>query len=326
MMGLKRFYKTSGYKLGDCTLSSELGLPCIDISPVLEKVETGGFGPRDANGIPMVDFSKWNQRNLGVVYSRHLEAVYALALSSRYQRNKDETTLADFLLLVDWLQGKGKSDDDTTCWLQEFPNPAYDLKPFWPSALIQGRMLSVLSRAYQFTHKSEYISQAEAAWRFLLRPVADGGVAVRGSGGNLWLEEYPSMRPSYVLNGFIFTIFGMYDLYRITRNDELWITIEECLDSVEASLNEFDTGYWTRYDLYWRNLASQHYHSDIHLLQMQALFQLSGREIFNRYAEKWGRYAQNKTSAIIWNIAFPFLGIRKRIGMKYRIFSPHCNP
>lgn len=38
--------------------------------------------------------------------------------------------------------------------------------------------------------------------------------------GHLWFEEYPMEAPTKVLNGFIFTIFGIYDYYQVTHQTE----------------------------------------------------------------------------------------------------------
>ena len=55
--------------------------------------------------------------------------------------------------------------------------------------------------------------------------------------------------------------------------------------------------------------ASPFYH-DLHVVQLSILHQLTGNEIFQRYAVRWGGYRLSKvkrTAALVYKIAFKLL-------------------
>lgn len=56
--------------------------------------------------------------------------------------------------------------------------------------------------------------------------VKDGGVLLEGN-GLYWLEEYPTTPSSYTLNGFIYSLFGIYDLYQVTNDEKYWNFFEK---------------------------------------------------------------------------------------------------
>lgn len=83
------------------------------------------------------------------------------------------------------------------------------LAPGWLSAMAQGHAASLLARAYHLSGDKQYLDAAERS----LRPfrVASEHGGVRASlWGHVWYEEYPTTPPSLVLNGFIYSLIGMY--------------------------------------------------------------------------------------------------------------------
>ena len=109
----------------------------------------------------------------------------------------------------------------------------------------------------------------------------------RDENNNLWFEEYPSKEPSYVLNGFVYCLFGLYDLYRITRKEEIKKEIDECIITLKNNLHKFDAGYWSYYDLLKKELVKYYYQKNVHPLQLEALYKLTNEEILNFYKTKW---------------------------------------
>ena len=113
-------------------------------------------------------------------------------------------------------------------------------------------------------------------------PSAEGGVQARLD-GRPWPEEYPTDPPSYVLNGGIFALWGCYDVgagagrrcrsrARSRRAPTRW----------RANLHRWDTGYWSRYDLFPHpvmNVASSFYHA-LHTSQLEAMQVIAPRPEF----------------------------------------------
>jgi hypothetical protein len=82
----------------------------------------------------------------------------------------------------------------------------------WYSALAQGQALSLLRRVYAATGKRRYLRAAKRGLRPFRAAVARGGL-VRHRAGGVVYEEYPyKRRPLFVLNGFMQSLVGLYDV------------------------------------------------------------------------------------------------------------------
>ena len=107
-------------------------------------------------------------------------------------------------------------------------NERYDLKEGWFGNGTR-RNNFFLSKNVPVHKKENLLETALKVYEFMKIDVKDGGVRTFDSNGNLWLEEFPSNPPSYVLNGFIYAIFGLYDLYRITKRKDVKNDIDDCI-------------------------------------------------------------------------------------------------
>ncbi len=94
-----------------------------------------------------------------------------------------------------------------------------------------------------------------------------------------WYEEYPTRPSSFVLNGFIYSLIGLYDVAETAGNKlgrEAGVLFSQGLESLKAMLPLFDTGSGTVYDLRHftlgvaPNLARWDYHTT-HINQLQLL-------------------------------------------------------
>ena len=91
-----------------------------------------------------------------------------------------------------------------------FPMPhTFALEPPWHSALAQGEAVSFLLRAAQVLERPELVELAERAAESLLDP---GSALVATTSEGPVLQEYPTDPPAHVLNGWLFALWGLYDL------------------------------------------------------------------------------------------------------------------
>ena len=67
--------------------------------------------------------------------------------------------------------------------------------------------------------------------------------------------------------------------------------LKESLDTLIGLLSQFRGSYWSVYDLEGR-MASPFYHN-LHIAQMQAMYELTGESIFDEYAKCWERQQKN---------------------------------
>ena len=123
----------------------------------------------------------------------------------------------------------------------------------------------------------------------MLLPIEDGGTT-KYQGDDAVLMEYTFK--GMVLNGNIFAWWGLYD-YVATTNDNAKYKqkLEIALRTLIRSLPQFKCSYWSMYSLD-RLIASPFYHN-LHIAQMQAMYQLTGISIFDEYAKIWSRQQKN---------------------------------
>ena len=153
--------------------------------------------------------------------------------------------------------------------------------------MAQGELMSLYLRVYQITKNEDLLKTAKQAYNFLKIDCKDGGVRRLLDNKYLWFEEYPSKIPSYVLNGFIYTLFGLYDLYRVTENIDIKKDIDDCIITLKENIHHFDAGYWSLYDMQNKELVRYYYQKNVHVPQLKILFKLTNEEIFDKYAKKW---------------------------------------
>jgi heparosan-N-sulfate-glucuronate 5-epimerase len=158
-------------------------------------------------------------------------------------------------------------------WVHRYPLPhTYDVGDEWISAMAQGQGASLLVRMYVETGRSEFAAAARLALEPLAVPVSSGGVrADLGSG--FFLQEYPTDPPSHVLNGGIFALWGYYDVGLGLGDADARRAFDDGLATLVQNVGRWDTGAWTRYDLFpfpVKNVASSFYHL-LHIEQLRAL-------------------------------------------------------
>jgi hypothetical protein len=136
------------------------------------------------------------------------------------------------------------------------------------SAMAQGQGISLLARAYAATNDPACLRAAERALPLLLTPVAEGGTAHQAPEG-LVLEEYPRAEPDSVLNGWVFALFGLYDLGLVRTSPTQAEALASTLGALTRRLPAYDAGFWSYYDARGA-LASPFYHR-LHVSQLSVL-------------------------------------------------------
>ena len=166
----------------------------------------------------------------------------------------------------------------------------------WLSAMTQGQCASLLARVGQETDDERFLDAAQRALHPLRVPISRGGVQAP-LGDGIFLEEYPTDPPSHVLNGGIFALWGAYDVWRTLDDDAAERLFVEATATLAANLRRWDTGFWSRYDLYphpIRNVASPSYHT-LHIDQLTVLNALAPAAPF---AETAARFIDHSRSPI----------------------------
>ncbi|XP_070158324.1 D-glucuronyl C5-epimerase B isoform X1 [Polyergus mexicanus] len=179
------------------------------------------------------------------------------------------------------------------------------LEPGWYSSMGQGHAISVLARAYHHSGEAKYLQAAIRGLRPFKLSSAEGGVAALFLGKYIWYEEYPTIPSSFILNGFIYSLIGLYDLKMIATvkdAEEASRLFNQGMTSLKNMLTLYDTGSGTTYDLRHftlktaPNLARWDYHST-HINQLLLLNSIDNDPIFITTAERWIGYMNGKRAA-----------------------------
>ena len=177
-------------------------------------------------------------------------------------------------------------------WAHRHPyKHTYRVDPPWLSGMAQGQGASLLVRVAHESGEERYADAARAALRPLGR-TGPGGAAARLAGGRV-PEEYPTAPPSHVLNGAIYGLWGIRDVAVGLGDAEAASLADEGFAALAESLYRFDTGGWSRYDLFphpTANVASPMYHR-LHVTQLTATAALGADRRYGETAERFAGYA-----------------------------------
>ncbi len=234
----------------------------------------------------------------------------------RYAATNDEEQLAFARMAGDHLLATQVQEPGSHLggWRHTFPYVhRAPLQPPWLSAMAQGEAASLLIRLAVETGEGRYAEAALLALQPLRIPVAAGGV-LGDLDGMPFPEEYPTAPQSHVLNGAIFALWGVRDVALTTADADAEALHGDVLATLTATCSRWDTGRWSRYDLFPEpplNISSSFYHH-LHISQLKALHLLYGAPEFGALA---GRFEAYETSPLLRGIAFT----RK---VSYRIAIP----
>ena len=244
--------------------------------------------PTTAQGLPLYVFEGQP------IYLPVFLCFYGLGQLDLYRANRTENNANHFLQVCRWLL-ENQSTDGT--WLTSTPMKKFGLYRPFPSSMVQGLAISCLCRAYLLTNDDRYRQAAAAALPTFAIDVREGGV-LSLDGGDVFYEEYPSYPYHHVLNGFIYAMWGLYDLVRMndSRAVELY---ERGLVTLVKWLPKFDLGYWSLYHISdgMKNPATVHYHR-LHVDQLDVMFALTGDATIAKYRDLWKDYSLKSANAL----------------------------
>jgi heparosan-N-sulfate-glucuronate 5-epimerase len=194
--------------------------------------------------------------------------------------------------VVDWLE---RFTDERGLLPYRFPMPhTYSLEAPWYSSLAQGEAASLLVRAAQILGRPDLVELADRVTEPLLRAESP---LVESTPEGLVLQEYPTDPPAHVLNGWITSLFGLYDVAHAPRDGTATSqrareAFTDGTGTLAARLHLYRTPLrWSRYDLYPHplpNTASHAYHR-LHVAQLRALHSLTGNWALAATADDWER-------------------------------------
>ncbi|XP_054768251.2 D-glucuronyl C5-epimerase-like [Lytechinus pictus] len=203
---------------------------------------------------------------------------------------------------ADWLVNHQDERGGWPIMVERMLDDKMSLSPGWYSSMAQGQAMSVLVRAYLKSRRRKYIKSALHAARLFQIPSAQGGVLAKFMDKYTWYEEYPTSPGSFVLNGFIYSMIGLYDTLSVAdveEGRESRRLYDDGMVSLKAMLPLFDVGSGTIYDLRHLalgkapNIARWDYHAT-HISQLQLLASIDPDPIFKETVARWIGYTKGK--------------------------------
>lgn len=207
---------------------------------------------------------------------------FGLGLWDLYLKTEENKYRDLFISCANWALEK---QEDSGAW-----NNFYFVYPDHPyGAMAQGEGASLLVRAWVLTKDDRYLEAVRRAISFMLIPVEEGGTA-KYEDEKLILLEFT--HHSAVLNGWIFSVIGLYDVWLATKDEQYKQLFERSIESLVRVLPQFDCKYWSLYDLS-NHITSPFYHR-LHIAQLKALYIITGQNDFKKYGEQWEKYLNNR--------------------------------
>lgn len=251
-------------------------------------------GEYDSKGIPLLNY----HGKIGLQYNPIAIAQYGLGNYNLFLENQDINRKNNFIAVAEWLcDNLNENYYKVPVWMHEFDFEYKEiLRSPWYSGLAQGMGISLLLRAYEITKITRYKEKAKMAYISFEKLIDEGGVIYIDGDGFYWIEEYIVSKPTHILNGFMWALFGVYDMWKFCGNKHAKNLFTSCVDTLEKNLDKYDVGFWSKYeltDLNFKMLASPFYH-DLHIAQLQIFYIITNKGFFKKLAGNWENYKKSK--------------------------------
>jgi hypothetical protein len=245
---------------------------------------------RDSNGIPMLLYdNKYEYYPIQYIQ-------VALFYYANYIKTKDETSKETFLKIVDFAKRHMVYIDDFAVLQYNFIVNPYQINPPCQSSMAQSFGIGIMIQAYSITHDKSYLTIAEKMVKSFDVLIENGGVK------SMWedtpfYEEYPDPN-SHVLNGYIFSLSGLYYAYKTTGNLEAKRLFDIGISSLKVKINQYDAAFTSYYSKLVGeqpafasaiNEDPDHYH-ELEIYQLLTLYIWTNESIFKEYAHKFLKY------------------------------------
>ncbi len=203
-----------------------------------------------------------------------------------------------FVSNIAWIMENGIEYDNSTVYPFPFGLPDFHPNPGWVSGMYQGLVLSALVRAYLISKNEKIYSSCERVWNSYSADLGEKYGFRYETDNELWFEEAPQLPAKHILNGEIYAIWGIYDFMIINDNPGLKDQWRKSVSTLVNHLSRYDTGFWSYYDLAG-NLASYYYHTKVHIIQLERLYEQTSEKMFKDYSAKWASYSRSFRSSVL---------------------------
>jgi hypothetical protein len=148
--------------------------------------------------------------------------------------------------LLDALVATASTRGGFTTWEYWFPFGGGS--PPWTSGLSQGTAIQALVAGAQLLNDPQYLQIARSALGAFQKPPPNG-VLTHAFGGD-WYLEYSFAPKLFILNGFLQSLDGIFDLAQATKDPAVQAVFTRGDRAAQNAIPHYDTGAWSLYSLH----------------------------------------------------------------------------
>jgi heparosan-N-sulfate-glucuronate 5-epimerase len=224
----------------------------------------------------------------GTVYKPAYIAWWGLVNLGHFLRHGDEKSRSVFINQVNWLESQAVTRaDGAVVWPNRFDCLQGNtfLKAPWVSAYDQGLAISALVRGYRLTKKPHLLELLKNASKIFELDVCQSGVRVSSGKQSLFMELPGGPSPG-ILDGFMTSLLGLYDLFVETGEPTAKRLFTEGIEGLKTALPAWNyRNKWSWYGAHAYLCPPAYHHLNRVLLNVLA--RLSSQPSLGKYAEAW---------------------------------------
>jgi hypothetical protein len=181
----------------------------------------------------------------------------------------------------------------------------------------QGLAISCLIRAYRLEGQDQFLATAYRASKVFELEIEYGGVRTVEN-GVVFYEEYPAFPPVRILDGFVFGLLGLYDLYEEIGDDHIKGLFDEGMEGVKSHLKKWNyRNIWSWYGRH--GFLSPPEYNKLNAVLMGVLFGITRDPTFETFWKAWDNekkdcFRKMKTFSLL---LFRHISSRKVIHAKF---------
>lgn len=191
---------------------------------------------KDKNGVIMVPGEYFKQKfscneDIENFYHPGRIAQAAFGYFDNYVDTQNPEYKISFFSQIKWLEENFKEYRNAYIYPFPFATKGFGTKPGWISGMIQGEILSCFVKAYVLTNNKNYLHLCEKVYNSFSLKLGDKYGFKTEDDYGLWFEESMLTPASHILNGFIFSLFGIYDYYKLTQRSDIKVIFDKALNT-----------------------------------------------------------------------------------------------
>jgi hypothetical protein len=210
-------------------------------------------------------------------------AYFGLVCWNAWQLSRDQSHMEAAFQMGNILAECVRWEDEKASLEYETDFQRYRLKAPWIAGITQGIAASLFLRLQDDSKDAQWGELAAGLLKAMMAPVSAGGTFRLTPEGLPWLEEYPGTEPSFVLNGFMYSIIALLE-YENSNNQSLEISSGEFVDSLLQLFPLYLYPGYLRYSRLYGNFCNMSYRG-FHVLLCLHLYMFTDRVAFYRLAE-----------------------------------------